>query len=99
MRTIIFLLLLLGALAFFSVNVRRLVSYLKVGKGEERTDNIPARLRNVFSIVFGQKKLLREPAAGWMHFFIFWGFVILLTASRVSLAPGVDFSSAIWAAF
>ena len=88
MRTTIFLVILLGAIAFFGANVKRLVSYLKVGKGENRTDNIPARLKNVISIVFGQKKLLREPSAGWMHFFIFWGFVVLLTAILESFLQG-----------
>lgn len=88
MRTIIFLLLLLGAIAFFGVNVKRLIGYLKVGKAENRTDKPPARLRNVLSLVFGQKKLLRDPVAGWMHFFIFWGFVILLTAILESFLQG-----------
>ncbi len=88
MRTTIFLVILLGAIAFFGANVKRLVSYLKVGKGENRTDNVPARLKNVISIVFGQKKLLREPSAGWMHFFIFWGFVVLLTAILESFLQG-----------
>ena len=88
MRTTIFLVILLGAIAFFGANVKRLVNYLKVGKAENRTDNIPARLKNVISIVFGQKKLLREPSAGWMHFFIFWGFVVLLTAILESFLQG-----------
>lgn len=88
MRTIIFLLLLVGSLVFFGLNVKRLVGYLGIGKEEKRTGNGPARLKNVLSLVFGQKKLLREPVAGWMHFFIFWGFVILLTAILESFLQG-----------
>ncbi len=96
MRTIIFLLILIGAFAFFFQNVRRLVSYLRIGKPENRNDAPSARLKNVLSIAFGQKKLLREPAAGWMHFFIFWGFVVLLTAILETFLQGfgVDLSFA-----
>ncbi len=89
MRTIIFVLLLLGAFAFFGFNVKRLAGYLKVGKKEDRGGSVGSRLKNVLSIVFGQKKLLREPVAGWMHFFIFWGFVVLLTAILESFLQGL----------
>lgn len=88
MRTIIFLLLLVGGIAFFSFNARRLVGYLGVGKDEKRTGDRASRFKNVVSLVFGQKKLLREPVAGWMHLFIFWGFVILVTAILESFLQG-----------
>jgi len=43
-------------------------------------DKIPERIQALLVIGFGQKKFLidkREKSAGWMHFFIFWGFTIL----------------------
>jgi Fe-S oxidoreductase len=88
MRTSIFLLLILWAFGFFGLKVGRLIGYLKVGKGENRSDHAGTRIKNVMSLVFGQKKLLREPLAGWMHFFIFWGFVVLLTAILESFLQG-----------
>ncbi len=88
MRTIIFLLLLLGGITFFGINAKRLIGYLTIGKDERRAGDRFERLKNVASLVFGQKKLLREPVAGWMHFFIFWGFVILLTAILESFLQG-----------
>ncbi len=88
MRTIVFLLLVVAALVFFSFNVRRLVGYLRVGKSEKRSGRPGKRFGNVLSVAFGQKKLLREPLAGWMHFFIFWGFVILLTAILETFLQG-----------
>lgn len=80
MKTALFLIILLSAFTFFAINVRRLISYLKVGKKVDRFDHPWKRLKNVFTIAFAQKKLLREPLAGWMHFMIFWGFVVLLSA-------------------
>ena len=43
-------------------------------------DKIPERIQALLVLGFGQKKFLideRERSAGWMHFFIFWGFTIL----------------------
>ena len=39
-------------------------------------------------MAFGQSKLLRDPLAGWMHFFIFWGFIILLSAILEAIVEG-----------
>lgn len=95
-KTILFILILLGSFALFGFNVRKLISYLKIGKPENRLDNPSRRLKNVLTVAFGQNKLLREPAAGIMHFLIFWGFVVLLLAILETIGdglhPGFNFS-------
>ncbi len=88
MRTVVFVLIVVATILFFSFNVRRLTSYLKAGKPETRSGNPGRRIKNVLSIAFGQRKLLREFVAGWMHFFIFWGFVILLAAILETFLQG-----------
>jgi len=96
LESLIFLLVLSAALVLFGRNVRELVLYLKLGKSDSRFDRAGDRIGRVFRIALGQSKLLREPFAGWLHFFIFWGFVILLTAVAESigegLRPGFTFS-------
>src|SRR5262245_53239530 len=49
-----------------------------------RLDRIPERVQAVVEYVLGQKKFVvgeqplpGDKPAGWMHFFIFWGFTIL----------------------
>jgi Fe-S oxidoreductase len=88
MKAIVFSVVLLLSLSFFARNVLKLVSYLKVGRKEDRSGKTGTRFRNVLAIAFGQKKLLREPIAGLMHFFIFWGFIILLTAILEGILQG-----------
>lgn len=90
LQSILFLLLLLASLGYFAMNLKRLISYLKIGKGESRADKPWERVRNVLVIAFGQSKLFREPLAGLMHFFIFWGFVILLLAILESIGEGLS---------
>jgi Fe-S oxidoreductase/nitrate reductase gamma subunit len=88
-HSVMFLIVLLGAGLFFFYSLRKVVSYVKVGKPEGRLDNPVQRIKNVLVIAFGQSKLLREPLAGMMHFFIFWGFVILLLAIVESIGEGL----------
>ena len=96
LNAVLFALILTAALAFFTRNVRRLISYLALGHADDRSGDTGRRLANVAAIAFGQKKLLREPLAGLLHFFIFWGFVVLLTSVLESigegLVPGFSFS-------
>ncbi len=54
-------------------------------------DKIPERIQALLVIGFGQKKFLidqREKSAGWMHFFIFWGFTILGVRVVTAFAQG-----------
>ncbi len=88
LHTIVFFIVLLGTLISFGISTRRLISYLKIGKPDSRLDKPGERLKNVLVVAFGQSKLLREPFAGLMHFFIFWGFVILLLAILETIGTG-----------
>jgi ferredoxin/nitrate reductase gamma subunit len=89
LQNLAFLIVFALAISTFLFNARRLYTYLKIGKPEDRFDNPAERLKRVLTIAFGQKKLLREFVAGWMHFFIFWGFVILLTAILDAILEGL----------
>jgi Fe-S oxidoreductase len=88
MQFLLFGAILAGALGFFVYSSVRLVRSLQLGKADNRFDHVGARIRNVLLVAFGQSKLLREPFAGLMHFFIFWGFVILLTAVLEAILEG-----------
>lgn len=89
LNSVIFALVLLAALGFFGWNARRLISYLQLGKKENRFDQVGLRIANVLKIAIGQTKILREPLAGLLHVMIFWGFVILLVAVLESIGEGL----------
>jgi Fe-S oxidoreductase len=88
-RSIAFALVFVSAIAFFVTSCRKLIRTLGIGKKEDRTDHIAERIRKVLLVAFGQSKLLREPLAGMLHFFIFWGFVILLSAVAEAIIEGI----------
>ncbi len=91
---LLFLLVLVASLTWFAFQVATLVRRIRAGKPDDRFDHPRDRLGVVLKVAFGQTKLLREPFAGILHFFIFWGFVILLAAVVESIGEGLspDFS-------
>ena len=90
LEALLFILVLIGSLSFFGWNVRRLVSYLKLAKRENRFDQPWARIKNTLRIALGQSKILREPVAGVLHVLIFWGFLVLLAAVVESIGEGIS---------
>ena len=88
MKQIIFSIIFLLAFGFLFYNLKRILSYIKLGQSENRFDNPSARIKNVLKIAFGQSKLLQDSTAGIIHFFIFWGFMLFLFAVLESLVQG-----------
>ena len=74
---------------FFALNVQRLVRYMGLGVSESRTDHPFERLKNVLAIGIAQTKIFRDPVAGTMHAFIFWGFMVLTAGTVEILIQGV----------
>ncbi len=79
---ILFTLCTLAALGVFFYQLWRRFLLLRSAAPAPRFDRIPDRIRAMLVWAFGQRKFLRsnpgaERSAGWMHFFIFWGFFVL----------------------
>lgn len=88
LKNIIFIIIFIAAFTFLSFNIKRLISYLKVGKNDNRFDNIPNRIKNVLKVAIGQTKILRDPIAGLVHVLIFWGFLLFLFAVLEAIIQG-----------
>lgn len=88
-KSILFLVVLVVAFAFFAKSLFTIIKYLKLARPEDRLNNWTKRVSNVIEIVMGQSKLLREPTAGVLHFIIFWGFVILLACIIETIGEGL----------
>ncbi len=88
-KTIVFLVVLLAAFGGVFYNSRRLIDFLRIGKWTNRFDNLVERLRRTLVIAIGQTKIFRDPVAGPVHAFIFWGFLVLLAAVIESIGEGL----------
>lgn len=88
-KPIAFLLILLISSITFGFSVRNLIQLLRIGKGDNRFDHPWTRVKKVLVVAMGQSKLFREFSPGLMHAFIFWGFVVLLTAVLEAILEGL----------
>lgn len=89
LTTLLFAAVFAAAMGLFARSSWRVISTLRLGRTEHRFDRTGERLRRVLTVAFGQSKLLREPFAGALHAFIFWGFVVLLSAVLESIGEGL----------
>jgi Fe-S oxidoreductase len=89
------LVLLAGAsLTASGLRWRKLLGAMqRTTRQENRLDHPASRVRAFFVYVMAQGRLLRWPLAGVLHAFIFWGFLVLLTA----IAQGIV--EALWQGF
>jgi Fe-S oxidoreductase/nitrate reductase gamma subunit len=87
-KNLVFIFVFISAFAFLFYSLKNKIAMLKVGKPENRFNNIGERVKNVLVVAFGQSKLLRYKIAGLLHFFIFWGFMLFIFAVLESIIQG-----------
>jgi Fe-S oxidoreductase len=82
-------LLLVVSLAAFAYSARQRWRLMMVaGAPENRADRIGDRLKGVLVYMFGQRRMVRYPAAGWAHIVVFFGFLVLLLNSLILWGRG-----------
>ncbi|MBW1296917.1 (Fe-S)-binding protein [Aquimarina litoralis] len=74
---IIFVIILIAGIGYFTKNVRKLIRNIKLGKDVDRTDNKKERFNNMARIALGQSKMVRRPIAGILHIIVYLGFIII----------------------
>ena len=74
---ILFALILLVGIVFFTRNVKKLIRNISLGKSVDVNDNKPQRWRNMAKIALGQSKMVVRPIAGILHILVYVGFIII----------------------
>src|SRR5262249_23589053 len=96
MNPTMMLTLLVSAWAAFAWSANRRWQLLKVGRSENRLDQIGKRLKLVYEFAIVQKKMNYYPLAGVAHKLIFVGFVVLLLRSLILWGRGFDPAFNFW---
>src|SRR3989475_10836365 len=89
LRSIAVLATLPAAVAYFSIRARQLYRIVRLGPFENRLGHIPERIRGVLSYVGLHTRMFRNLYSGTLHPFIFYGFVVLLTAIIQAFGEGI----------
>jgi heterodisulfide reductase subunit C len=74
--SILFVILFLGAAAFFVFNAKKVRRNILLGKDVSIKDNPGERLKVMTLVAFGQKKMFARPIPAILHFFLYAAFVI-----------------------
>ena len=74
---IFFAVILCIGFGYFTLNVKKLIRNINLGRDVNRSDNSSARWKNMAMIALGQSKMVKKPIAGFLHVIVYVGFVII----------------------
>ena len=74
---ILFVIVLILGVGFFTKNIQKLIKYIKLGKSIDRTDHPKERFANMARVALGQSKMVKRPIAGFLHIVVYVGFIII----------------------
>ncbi|RKR07160.1 4Fe-4S dicluster protein [Maribacter vaceletii] len=77
LSNILFAIVLVAGIGFFTKNVLRLSRNIKLGRDVDVSDNKPQRWKNMAKIALGQTKMVVRPIAGFLHIIVYVGFIII----------------------
>ena len=72
-----FALVLATGIYFFARRIKEIRRNIHLGRSEDRTDRKSERWRTMAMVAMGQSKMVKRPVAGFLHFLIYLGFVII----------------------
>lgn len=74
---ILFLVALAVGIGYFTMNIRKIIRNIKLGREIGEIDHKKERWGNVIRIALGQSKMVVRPISGIMHIIVYVGFVII----------------------
>ena len=74
---LVFLIVLVAGIAFFTRNIRRIIRNIKLGRKVDRSDNSGERWAKMGRIAIGQSKMVKKPVSGILHIIVYIGFIII----------------------
>ncbi|MFM2285441.1 MAG: hypothetical protein RLZZ543_938 [Bacteroidota bacterium] len=77
LQNVLFILFFLAGAALFTVNVRKIIRNIRLGRKLDRTDRKAERWNIMFRVALGQSKMVVRPVAAFFHLLVYVGFVII----------------------
>ena len=86
---IVFVLCLALASWYFSKNVGKIRRNINLGRDLDRTDRRSERWQTMLRVAFGQSKMQAKPVAGFLHFIVYAGFILINIEVAEILIDGI----------
>jgi len=74
---IIFSLVLIAAIVLFTINIKKIIDNIRLGRPVNRTDNSTLRWKTMLRVALGQSKMVTRPFVAILHIFVYAGFVLI----------------------
>lgn len=74
---ILFIVAFIGAVVWFSMNIKKIIRNINLGKKLDINDRKSDRWKKMLMIAIGQSKMVKKPISGLMHIAVYAGFVII----------------------
>ena len=74
---ILFVITLVAGIGLFTLNIRKVIRNIKLGKDINRSDHSSKRWKNMARIALGQSKMVTRPVSGVLHLIVYVGFIII----------------------
>ena len=76
-ENILFIILFLGAIIWFTKNIKKISRNINLGKDLDLSDNKAERWKKMILVAIGQSKMVVKPVSGLMHIVVYAGFIII----------------------
>lgn len=77
LQNILFILVFIAAAALFTINAKKIIRNIHLGRKLNRTDRKAERWKLMARVALGQSKMVVKPVAGFLHILVYVGFVII----------------------
>ncbi|MGB5314386.1 MAG: (Fe-S)-binding protein [Robiginitalea sp.] len=74
---ILFILVLIVGIGYFTRNIRKIIRNIRLGKAVDVTGPSGDRWKNMARIALGQQKMVVRPVSGFLHVIVYLGFIII----------------------
>ncbi len=88
-KQLIFAFTLLVTIGVFTFTISRIISYFRFTKANFPIRDFGKRFGVMMKVAFGQTKIFRKPATGFLHALVFWGFCVILIGSIEMIIDGL----------
>lgn len=89
MTNLIFIILLGAAVVLFTLNVRKIIRNINLGRDTDRSDQPEKRWKIMARVALGQSKMVVRPIPGILHILVYAGFILINIEVLEILIDGV----------
>lgn len=99
LSSVLFILMLIGSITWFSLNIRKISRNIKKGKPKTINNRISERVKTMLLVAIGQTKMVKKPISGVLHIIVYAGFILVNIELLEIVIDGITGTHRVFAPF